>query len=1091
MIFRQILAQIKHITTSNILPDPIRAERAMVNLIKSSFRVCKSVLVKDLMNVLMKLSIGTNQVEHCVKRLCRYNSNSVRKGRDAQMVKFIMSRKLHDAEFVMKEVKKEYCKRSAEYKSVIPSRCRADLIFRNMMSVETDRVWREGKIKHRNKVRTLKNRYVPKEQVEASIRDIKYRDADLETLNNNHDINEPRLYGGVNINNAAKNVLNKDPNYMLFENIDQTEIEVEIEKGLAKARYEIMSAEEEEKRNSGNTNNMIRTGDMIEHVTTTLNYANLRATDIPTVSRIFPPKPASVKIEKVIDNIKVKLLETVAEYSEKHCDSKGKIKEQNITREEEKALKNLKKDIKEKKIIVSTTDKSGRFCVDSPENYMEAVMKHTRNDLEVENERVKQVENKMNQHMRQFNKMFMVGKYNKHEARVESATHSTNTDAPPMYGLKKDHKQAEDPTKGPAVRPVCASNESPNSCLSNSLSRIINDFADTNNIKTECRSSEEMRASFEEYNNNDPETMKKCAVISMDVDALYPSMDWDEIIISVRELIESSVKEMDNVDYEEVGKYLAVTLTKEEVKREGLEHVIPKRKIETGREITVAYLYNKANEDKWLKARVPGVRQRRKMVAMAVSEGVKACMSHHVYCIGDKKFIQLKGGPIGLELTGAVSRAFMGRWDKMYLEKVKEAGVEIVMFERYVDDSNQIAVVPPPGTRYDENRGKIIVDLQQQLQAQQIKPDDERLAEILKQIANSIMPCVIMKADWPSKNLDKKMPILDMKVWTNKEGVLYYQHYEKEVSSKTVLHSQSAHSGSCKRGVHTQEVLRRLMNSSKRLDWEEETAPVVTEYMRRMKVAGYGEKYRRDVLKHAINIFDKKWEDDKNGKRPIFRPKDWKREERRLEKKRKKHNWAKVGGHIAPIFVPTTPGGVLMKMMRKVAEEEARDGIKFKILEVGGRTLKSELQRSNPTATPGCDKSDCLPCSGGRGKGGKCHKNNVNYIIECHLCPEGKRFVYWGETSRNLYTRCKEHLGDFGREGGDGDSHFMRTHMEEYHPGMESKFVAKVTNVNRDSMTRQIREGVNIRRSKRPVMNTKSEWFQPPIYRVQSEIVRE
>ena len=180
-----------------------------------------------------------------------------------------------------------------------------------------------------------------------------------------------------------------------------------------------------------------------------------------------------------------------------------------------------------------------------------------------------------------------------------------------------------------------------------------------------------------------------------------------------------------------------------------------------------------------------------------------------------------------------------------------------------------------------------------------------------------------------------------------------------------------------------------------------------------------------------------------------------------------------------------------MKMMRKVAEEEARDGIKFKILEVGGRTLKNELQRSNPTATPGCDKSDCLPCSGGRGKGGKCHKNNVNYIIECHLCPEGKRFVYWGETSRNLYTRCKEHLGDFGREGGDGDSHFMRTHMEEYHPGMESKFVAKVTNVNRDSMTRQIREGVNIRRSKRPVMNTKSEWFQPPIYRVQSEIVRE
>ena len=1084
-MFRQILAQIKLITTSSVLPDPIRAEQAMVKLVKCSFRLCKSVLVKDLLNVLVKHSIGTNEVEYCVQRLCRYNS--IRKGRDAQMVKFIMNRKVCDAEFAIKEMKKEYGKRNAEYNSIVPSRCRADLIFRSMMSVETDKMWKDGKAKHKNKIRTLTNRFSQKEPMEANIRHIRYRDADLENMNDNHnDKNEPRLYGGVSVNSKTKSLLSKDPNFMLLERIDQTEIEVEIEKGLAKARYELMSTEDEE-RNRVNENHTRAT---IEHNTTTLNYANLRATDIPTVSRIFPPKPASVKIEKVIDNIKVKLLETVAEYSEKHCDSKGNIKDQNVTREELKTLKDLKKDIKEKKVVVSTTDKSGRFSVDSTDNYLEAVMNHTRNDLEVEEERVRQVENKMNQHMRQFNKMFMVGKSHKHEARVESATHSTNTAAPPLYGLKKDHKPAEDPTKGPAVRPVCASNESPNSCLSNSLSRVINDFADTTNIQTECRSSEEMRAAFEEYIKTEIEVRKECAVVSMDVDALYPSMDWDEIIVSIRELIEGATKEMENVDFEEVGKYLAVTLTKEEVKREGLEHVIPKRKVETGREITVAYLCNKANEDKWLKARAPGVRQKKKMVALAISEGVRACMSHHVYCVGDRQFIQLKGGPIGLELTGAVSRAFMGRWDRLYLDKVKRAGVRMMMFERYVDDSNQIAVVPAPGAVYSEDRGKIVIDPQQQQQDHQ-KHGDERLAKILKDIANSVMPCVVMKADWPSRNEDDKMPILDMKVWTNDEGLLYYQHYEKEVSSKTVLHSQSAHSGSCKRSVHTQEVLRRMMNSSKRLDWKEETAPVVTEYMRRMKVAGYGERYRRDVLRHALNIFDKKWEDDRNGKRPIFRPKDWKREERRQEKKRKKHNWAKVGGHIAPIFVPTTPGGVLMKMMRKVAEEEARDGIKFKIMEVGGRTLKSELQRSNPTATPGCNKSDCLPCSGGRGGGGKCHKNNVNYVIECHLCPEGRRFVYWGETSRNLYTRCKEHVGNLNRDTSDEESQFMKTHMAEYHEGMESKFVAKVTHANKDSFTRQVREGVQIRRSKRPVMNTKSEWFQPPIYRIHNEVVRE
>ena len=99
--------------------------------------------------------------------------------------------------------------------------------------------------------------------------------------------------------------------------------------------------------------------------------------------------------------------------------------------------------------------------------------------------------------------------------------------------------------------------------------------------------------------------------------------------------------------------------------------------------------------------------------------------------------------------------------------------------------------------------------------------------------------------------------------------------------------------------------------------------------------------------------------------------------------------------------------------------------------------------------------------------------------------------MYWGETSRNLYTRCKEHLGNLNRDTNDEDSQFMKTHMAEYHEGMESKFVAKVTHANKDSFTRQVREGVQIRRSKRPVMNTKSEWFQPSIYRIHIEVVRE
>ena len=106
------------------------------------------------------------------------------------------------------------------------------------------------------------------------------------------------------------------------------------------------------------------------------------------------------------------------------------------------------------------------------------------------------------------------------------------------------------------------------------------------------------------------------------------------------------------------------------------------------------------------------------------------------------------------------------------------------------------------------------------------------------------------------KNSDNKLPIMDIKVWTDEDGTILYQHYEKSVCSKTVLNAKSAHSSATKKSVHTQEILRRLLNSSLKLNWETEVAPVVIDFMTRMKIAGYTENYRRKVLSHALTIYN-------------------------------------------------------------------------------------------------------------------------------------------------------------------------------------------------------------------------------------------
>ena len=68
---------------------------------------------------------------------------------------------------------------------------------------------------------------------------------------------------------------------------------------------------------------------------------------------------------------------------------------------------------------------------------------------------------------------------------------------------------------------------------------------------------------------------------------------------------------------------------------------------------------------------------------------------------------------------------------------------------------------------------------------------------------------------------------------------------------------------------------------------------------------------------------------------------------------------------------------------------------------------------------------------------------------------------------------------------------FIKKHEEECHGGQEVQFKAKVTHTNKDCLSRQIREGVLIRRSYRPLFNSRTEWFQPPIFRVRNEVVRE
>ena len=114
----------------------------------------------------------------------------------------------------------------------------------------------------------------------------------------------------------------------------------------------------------------------------------------------------------------------------------------------------------------------------------------------------------------------------------------------------------------------------------------------------------------------------------------------------------------------------------------------------------------------------------------------------------------------------------------------------------------------------------------------------------------------------------------------------------------------------------------------------------------------------------------------------------------------------------------------------------------------------------------------------------------MQYEMDCLLCPPGQESVYFGETSRNLYTRGREHLYKYHSTKRKKDS-FIKKHQDEKHGGCEALFKAKVTGKFRDCLSIQVSEGVHIRRSETNILNSKGEWHQPALWRVWSEITRE
>ena len=209
------------------------------------------------------------------------------------------------------------------------------------------------------------------------------------------------------------------------------------------------------------------------------------------------------------------------------------------------------------------------------------------------------------------------------------------------------------------------------------------------------------------------------------------------------------------------------------------------------------------------------------------------------------------------------------------------------------------------------------------------------------------------------------------------------------------------------------------------------------------------------------------------------------------------------------MFIPSTRGGVLLKLMQE-NEERLAPITQFRIryLEAGGRKL-GEFFSTDLGRGLHCGRQECHCCNTGGENRPNCKSQSILYESVCELCKDedttsteessnheggmksgkecgkvdSRRGVYYGETSRSLHERSQEHLKDAERF--DPASHMIKHWMVD-HPAQKELPLFKFSVIRKfkDCLSRQVAEALRIMSTKDRILNSKNEYLDNCIPRI-------
>ena len=234
-------------------------------------------------------------------------------------------------------------------------------------------------------------------------------------------------------------------------------------------------------------------------------------------------------------------------------------------------------------IVIMEADKGKELCVSSWESYVRQGAVHTANDRVITRDEAEGIQKYCNGQALSWANILKVGanKGEKNAARCFQSLSTQSTIIPVLKCAPKTHKPVNE-VGDPVTRPIVSATSCVNSRLGEMLADVIGAVRKSDK-RSECVSTEDMLAQCEAAD----ERIRQLSLVggaipnlmaaSGDAVGLFTNIDNVSGPRQVRERFLKSTLEIDNVDYQLAGVYVACNSTRSEVADAGLSRVVPRR----------------------------------------------------------------------------------------------------------------------------------------------------------------------------------------------------------------------------------------------------------------------------------------------------------------------------------------------------------------------------------------------------------------------------------------------------------------------------------------------------------------------------------